>query len=184
MRQSAREPQALVVAASAQSAGSEWDGNQACSRGRRRQQPHHHSRHIGRDARQALVLEGVHRRPGSRIEPHRRADGRERRRPLTAQAARPEVRFWLAAALAPGGAYRPPARAAYRADQIVGALVGQQPVADETLRRQQQPFEGVSHAARARRPRASLRVVRDALERTGPRRARPGGPACRVRHAR
>jgi hypothetical protein len=75
----------------------------------------------------------------------------QRARPLPAEPARPEVRLWLAAALAPRGTHRPHARATNRAHQIVGASVRQQRPTHEALRGQQQPLERATHE----RPRST-----------------------------
>lgn len=100
--------------------------------------------HVAPDAREALVLQRMDGGSSAAVQPNGRPDRPQRIRPFAAEAAGTEVGLRLPAALAPGPPHRAPPQATHGADEIVRELGTEQPVANETLGRQEQTLEGVS----------------------------------------
>ena len=116
------------------------------------------------DAWQVAVLQGVYGVAGSVIQPDGRPHGLERVGPAGAEAAGAEMRLWLAAALTPRRANRPPALPADAAYDAGRLTVAEQPMAQQAFGRKEELFEcggggggagvGAKHEARGARRRA------------------------------
>ena len=133
--QGAREPLALVIAALPQALPAERDRHEVGGVARRQRDRCSHVGEIVRDARQAPVLERMHRVPGPALQPDRRADGAEGRGPRGAHPAGAEMRLGLAAPVAPRRPHGAPAMATYVTHDPARAGKGQQGVAERALRR-------------------------------------------------
>src|SRR5207245_2887351 len=129
---------ALIVAPLPLPGGAQRDGNEACGLAVQHVEVLHRRHEVVGDPRQAAVLQGVHGGARPSIEPDRRADYPQRRGPVGAQPARPEVRLRLAAAPAPRRPYRSPPVTAHIAHDPPGIGKRKQRAAEETLGRQEE----------------------------------------------
>src|SRR5207302_9400144 len=138
---------------------------------------------VGGDTWQAAVLQRVDRVARTRFEPYGGPRHPEGRGPIGAQPAAPERRLRLPAAGAPWRTDRAPAMTAHVAHQPGGIPEREEGAAQQTLGRQEELLDRLTHQGRGSRRRASPRAVPFDPGRSGRMPPPLGAPAPRGRPA-